>query len=108
MASQILAQSILDVVIRPGDWVGLSLNDQTGEYEIRELGRSELPEYLDALLRFIRGAAEWKHYGSGIRTYPDGDDSSQKKHEACLELEQRGLIERELNDPDLVTWKPRS
>ncbi len=70
---------------------------------------SELPEHLDALLQFIRGEGEWKHYGSGMATYQNGDGKDQKKHEACLELERRGLIVRSAEFPGrAVCWKPQT
>ena len=52
----------------------------------------ETDENLNELLKIIRGDTT---LGSGINTYPNAPEEDKiKLHEACLELERRGLIYR--------------
>lgn len=65
--------------------------------------RWPLSDDLEQLLKFIRG--EIVHWGTGITTYSDVDESPSK-HQACLELERMGLIYRHFERDDAVVWKP--
>lgn len=58
---------------------------------------------LKQLLDFIRGEGVWIAFGQGITTYPDEPD---EKHNACLELERRGLIYRRSETDTYIIWKP--
>lgn len=65
---------------------------------------------LEGLLAFIRGEIlPW--LGPGITTYHDENESLPpgvcSKHDACLELERRGLIRRHISTDTAVTWLPR-
>ena len=42
--------------------------------------------------------------GKGIETYPTGDDEDKKIFAGCLELEKKGLIVRQADEPDCVLW----
>jgi len=61
---------------------------------------------LDLLLRFIRGEGEFKWYGKGMTTWPNAGDQEKRKHEGCLILESRGLIQRKQETNDYVVWSP--
>jgi len=63
-------------------------------------------ESLQNLLAFIQGAKPYEFFGQGIRTYTDRDPGNTRLHEACLELESRGLIKRYRVDGDCVLWMP--
>jgi hypothetical protein len=60
-------------------------------------------EALAALLEFIRHTGQWRLYGKGITT-STADADSALKHEACLELERRGLIARRAQREGCVIW----
>lgn len=60
-----------------------------------------------ALLRFIREEGEHAIYGKGISTYPDRDASNQLIYEACVHLEQRGLVYRKIDEPGHVLFMPK-
>lgn len=58
---------------------------------------------LAELLELVSGKGKWKHLGGGFTTYPGHEDDG--KHEACLELERRGLVKRWVCSTDeAVTW----
>ena len=59
------------------------------------------------LLMAIRGVGSCGGLGRGLSTYPLADDENDKRlHEACLDLEQRGLIHRAKDEADYVLWMP--
>lgn len=60
---------------------------------------------LAKLLSFIRGG-DRALLGVGIWSYIERDKSNDLIHEACLELEKRGLIHRYPNGCDSVFWMP--
>lgn len=57
-------------------------------------------ENLNALLQFIKSPA----MGGMIHAYPNCDLSQQTTHEALIELEKRGLLERKIDDPNHVLF----
>jgi hypothetical protein len=57
------------------------------------------------LLEFIRGTGQWRLYGK-VMTTSTADPDSALKHEACLELERRGLIARRAEREGYVIWMP--
>lgn len=61
---------------------------------------------LQKLYDFIAGRGDWVIYGAGIWTHPGGDESSQLKHDACLELEKRGLIKLKSEEAGICIWEP--
>jgi len=63
-------------------------------------------EELESLLRFIQGKGRFKFYGTGISTYPGRDGEHEKLHQACVELEELGLIYRHRDDDEYVLWRP--
>lgn len=64
---------------------------------------------LQKLYDFIAGRGEWGIYGGGIWTNPGGnvarDKATRLTHDACLELEKRGLIKLKTQEPGLCVWE---
>ena len=67
---------------------------------------NKMREDLRELLDVIRGEGRFYVWGSGLHTYPEGDENKKKIFAACLELEQEGLIHRAREEPDHVLWVP--
>ena len=44
------------------------------------------------LLSIIAGTGKFSLFGPGLRTYPGRDENNDKLHDACVELEKRGLV----------------
>jgi len=66
---------------------------------------------LSFLLEFIQGKGRFKLFGTGIRTYPFGDENNKNIHKGCLKLEQRNLIKRDYEEnvgkaSHMVVWVP--
>lgn len=63
-----------------------------------EVTRRELAEKVAAwgeLLDLVKGTGRWAWLGSvGIHVYPGFNADNDKLHEACCELERRGLVAR--------------
>ena len=62
---------------------------------------------LKPLLGFIQGIGH--RWGPGIFTKPglaDRDERLAKLHQACLELEQLGLIYRHFDSGKIIAWMP--
>ena len=64
-------------------------------------------ECLAELLQFIQGKL-LPHLGTGITTYPTGDQRNRALHDGCLVLERCGLIRRFRDESDYVIWEPRA
>ena len=58
------------------------------------------------LLHFIRGSGPFKFLGAGTLSYINRGLSHDRYHEACLELERRGLIRRHKTYDDSILWMP--
>jgi hypothetical protein len=59
---------------------------------------------LSDLLGFIRGTGRDRMLGSGINTYPNHNERNKTIHNACLVLEERGLITRIIDNPNHILW----
>lgn len=57
---------------------------------------------LFAVLDFAIGRGPWAWKGHYMHTYPGRTNDAL--HEACLELERRGFLERYISEPDHVCW----
>ncbi len=51
------------------------------------------------LLDIIGGRGEWHFGNAGFHTYPGHSDNQEGLHEACCELERRGLVKRVIDEP---------
>ena len=58
------------------------------------------------LMDVIAGRGKFHCFGTGITTWPTGDDNNKKIHAGCLELERRGLIHRQDDAATRVLWMP--
>lgn len=57
-------------------------------------------ENLTELLECIAGQGRWAWTGgAGFHTHPGYDANQQSLHDACCELERRGLVERVHDTP---------
>ena len=56
------------------------------------------------LFEFATGRGRWAWTGPYMHTHPGGDAESQSVHDACVELERRGMLKRCLDDPGHVCW----
>lgn len=57
---------------------------------------------LEELYKFINNPMS----GRGIHTWPHGDENNQRIYAACVELERRGKLHREIDEPEHVFWSP--
>jgi hypothetical protein len=71
---------------------------------IEKLVTAEYEAMLMELFAFIKGTGNCKFLGPGIHTYPGRDERNRQIFDACLVLEERGMIERSINQPDYVVW----
>jgi len=81
-------------------------------YEIKETGpitfedfsgyiKKEKIQGLEGLFDVIRGVGPFGFFGKGIHTWPERGDEI---YNACLELEDAGLIYRKIDEPGHVFW----
>lgn len=56
------------------------------------------------LLAMIHGVG--RAGGIGMHTYPAGDKGNQALYRACVRLEERGLVRRQIDQPDHVFFMP--
>lgn len=61
-------------------------------------------EFLSKLFEYISDRVKHSLWGTGIYTSQDGKGNDIKWHNACLELERRGLIYRKVDDGNCVLW----
>lgn len=64
----------------------------------------EMEKHLKELLQLIKGEGRFYVLGSGLHTYPNGDENNKKIFARCLELEQKDLIYRKIDEPSFVLW----
>ena len=67
---------------------------------MRTMNEQELADLLDG----IKGEGRFKLFGPGMHTYPGRNSGEDFIYYSCLELEARGLIERNVVNPGHVSW----
>jgi hypothetical protein len=66
------------------------------------LARADEPDR--DLLAAIHGVG--RAGGMGLHTYPKGDAGNQSLYRACVRLEERGLLRRQIDQPDHIFFMP--
>lgn len=61
-------------------------------------------EDLVELLEFIGGEKYGWIGGNGVHTYPNGDENNKRLFAGCAELEKRGKVRREIDEPGHVLF----
>jgi hypothetical protein len=50
------------------------------------------------LFDLIKGTGKYSIFGGGLHTYPGKGQANQRLHDACVELENEGLIKRQIDE----------